>query len=92
MIQPAKLLKDFGVSRIVSDDAFVCILSADMLDGIGVYHMIRVVDTGSLRLSVVRTHGRSGTRYRRGRGDWEGFEEYDRSRTTTPRICLAVCK
>lgn len=33
MIEPAKLLKDFGVSGIVSDNALVCVFSAGMLDG-----------------------------------------------------------
>lgn len=31
VVQPTKLLKNFGVSRIVSDDAFVSVFSADML-------------------------------------------------------------
>lgn len=33
MIEPTKLLQDFGVSGIVSDDAFVRVFSADVLYG-----------------------------------------------------------
>lgn len=45
MIQPAKLLKDFGVPRIVSNDTLVRILGADMLDRDRVYQMIRAERT-----------------------------------------------
>jgi len=33
VVQPAKLLKNLGMSGIVDNDTFVCVFSADMLDG-----------------------------------------------------------
>lgn len=70
MVQPSELLKDFGVTWIVGDDAFVGVLGTDMLHRMKSERNTKIEEEADIRLSVVRRHARFGTKCRPAQEGW----------------------